>query len=206
MTIVGRPAAVRCAFQQLCGAGPHSLRKVGLKVRTDKSDVFGGNPEQCSELAASLGVLHRHDGMTVVGVPFGTDACAASLPLGCWGSAHRGLWRWSTGVAACLKTKLCPCRPSFCSCSSLTVRMVPLQRTVAWRHLVPSTRGVETAVLSAAQELFRLPGGDGPWGYSPVLGRELYQLLVVASDLLIAPCYGRSLVIYILEKKSPSRL
>jgi hypothetical protein len=48
MTIVGRPAAVRRVFQQLCCAGPHSLPKVGLKVRTDKSGVFGGNPEQCS--------------------------------------------------------------------------------------------------------------------------------------------------------------
>jgi hypothetical protein len=39
-----------------------------------------------------------------------------------------------------------------------------------------STSGVETAVHSAVAQLFRLPGGDGPGGYSPLPGRELDQL------------------------------
>jgi hypothetical protein len=169
MTIVGRPAAVRRVFQQLCGAGPHSLRKVGLKVRTDKSGVFGGNPEQCSELAASLGVPHRRDGMTVVGVPFGTDAYTARV-LGQRAQKVVALVDKCRSLPLSVQTKFLLLR------SSLAVRMVHLQRTVAWRHLAPSTRGVETAVLSAVAELFRLPGGDGPGGYAPVPGRELDQL------------------------------
>ena len=36
-------------------------------------------PEQASELAVSLGVVHRSDGITVVGVPFGTDAYVAQV-------------------------------------------------------------------------------------------------------------------------------
>jgi len=78
ITLVGRPAAVDRAFKQLVGNGPDSLRSVGLKVRPDKSGVFGGkglprNQQPVAALAATLGVQHRRDGFTVVGVPIGND-------------------------------------------------------------------------------------------------------------------------------------
>ena len=169
MTIVGRPAAVRRVFQQLCGTGPDSLRRIGLTVRKDKSGVFGGNHEQCSELSASLGVPHRRDGMTIVGVPFGTDAYKARV-LGQRAQKVVGLVDKLRGLPLSAQTKFLLLR------SSLGARMLHLQRTVEWRFLEPSTRAVETAVLSAAAELFRLPGGEGPGGYSPLPSRELDQL------------------------------
>mgnify|MGYP001787467346 CR=1 FL=1 len=169
MTVVGRPAAVRRAFQQLCGDGPDSLRKIGLKVRKDKSGVFGGNDEQCSQLAATLGVPHRREGMTIVGVPFGTDAYKARV-LGQRAQKVVALVDKCRSLPLSAQTKFLLLR------SSLGVRMVHLQRTMEWRYVEPSTRGVETAVLSAAAELFRLPGGDGPGGFSPHPSRQLDQL------------------------------
>jgi hypothetical protein len=169
MTVVGRPAAVRTAFQQLCGTGPDSLRTIGLMVRKDKSGVFGGNDGQCSELAASLGVPHRRDGVTIVGVPFGTDAYKARV-LGQRAQKVVSLVDKCRSLPLSTQTKFLLLR------ASLGVRMVHLQRTVEWRFVAASTRGVETAVLSAAAELFRLPGGDGPGGYAPAPGRELDQL------------------------------
>ncbi len=169
MTIVGRPPAVRRAVQQLCGIGPDSLHKIGLKVRKDKSNLFGGNDEQCSQLSAELGVPHRRDGVTIVGVPFGTDAYKARV-LGQRAQKVVALIDKCRSLPLSAQTKFLLLR------SSLAVRMVHLQRSVEWCHLEPSTRGVETAVLSAAAELFRLAGGDGPGGFSPDPSRELDQM------------------------------
>jgi hypothetical protein len=171
LTVVGRPAVVQRVFQQLCGNGPGGLRKIGLKVRLDKSGVYGGNDEQCSELAATLGVPHRREGVTVVGVPIGTDAYKAEV-LGQRAQKVVALVDKCRSLPLSTQTKFLLLR------SSLGVRMVHLQRTVEWRYLEPSTRGVETAVLSAAAELLRLPGGEGPGGYTPLPGRALDQLVL----------------------------
>jgi hypothetical protein len=79
VSVVGRPADVQRLFQRLCGEGPDSLRTLGLQVRLDKSGVYGGDEEQCSVLAAALGVPHLRDGVTIVGVPFGTLAYTAGV-------------------------------------------------------------------------------------------------------------------------------
>jgi hypothetical protein len=112
---------------------------------------------------------HRPDGMTVVGVPFGTDAYTARVLVQQARKVVALVDKWRS-LPLSVQTKF------LLLCSSLAARIVHLQRTVAWRHLAPSTRRVETAVLSAAAELFRLLGGDEPGGYFPVPGRELDQL------------------------------
>lgn len=170
MTLVGRPAAVKRAFQTLCGNGARSLRKIGLAVRPEKCGVYGGVPEQASELAVSLGVPHRPDGITVVGVPFGTDAYVAQV-LGTRAQKVVSL------VAKCRDLPLSKQTQFLLLRSSLGERMVHLQRTVEWRLVAPSTISAEQAVLSAAAELFRLPMGPGPLGLGPVPGCAQQLLL-----------------------------
>lgn len=171
MTIVGRPAAVQRVFHRLCGNGANSVRKIGLQVRLDKCGVYGGDPEQSSALAVALGVPHRPDGITVVGVPFGSDAYKARV-LGLRAQKVEELVRKCTDLPLSKQTQFLLLR------SSLGARMVHLQRTVEWSHLAPSTRRAELAVLSAAAEIFRLPMGAGPGGSLPVPGRELEQMLL----------------------------
>ena len=171
MTLVGRPTPVRRVFQRLCGNEAHSLRKLGLEVRLDKCGVYGGDSAQASELAVSLGVPHRPDGITIVGVPFGTDAYKARVLV------ERAQQVVSL-VRKCRELPLSKQTQFLLLRSSLGERMVHLQRTVEWRHVAPSTRRVECAVLSAAAELFRLPAGAGPGGLAPIPSPELQQLLL----------------------------
>ena len=171
MTLVGRPAALRRAFGSLSGNGADSLRKIGLDVRLEKCGVYGGVPEEASELAVSLGVPHRPDGLTIVGVPFGTDAYVGRV-LGDRAQKVEALVRKCLALPLSKQTQFLLLR------LSLGERMVHLQRTVDWRHLAPSTRRVEQAVLSAVAELFKLPMGEGPGGSAPVPGSAVQQLLL----------------------------
>ena len=171
MTLVGRPPALKRAFGHLCGNGASSVRKIGLGVCLEKCGVYGGEEGEASALAASLGVPHRPDGVTVVGVPFGTDAYVAEV-LGARAQKVVALVDKCRGLPLSKQTQFLLLR------ASLGERMVHLQRTVEWRHVAPSTRRAETAVLSAAAELFRLPVGPGPDGLAPVPGCELQQLLL----------------------------
>ena len=170
VTLVGRPPALKRAFEQLCGNGSRSLRKIGLEVRLEKCGVYGGVPEQASELAVSLGVPHRSDGITVVGVPFGTDAYVAQV-LDSRAQKVVSLVDKCRGLPLSKQTQFLLLR------SSLGERMVHLQRTVEWRLVAPSTISAEHAVLSAAAELFRLPMGPGPLGLGPVPGCAQQLLL-----------------------------
>jgi hypothetical protein len=54
------------------------VHEVGLNIRADKSGVFGGrgvpnNQQHVAALAETLGVKHCRAGLTIVGVPIGTD-------------------------------------------------------------------------------------------------------------------------------------
>jgi hypothetical protein len=92
--------------------------------------MLGDNLGQCSELAALLGVPHHRDGMTVVNVPFGTDAYKARV-LGQRAQKVVALIDNCRSLHLSVKTKFLLLR------SSLAV-MAHLQQTVAWRHLSPS--------------------------------------------------------------------
>ena len=166
---MGRAPAVRSACQLLCGNTPDSLHSVGLAVRLHKSGVHGTDAQRGSALADSLGMPHRPAGVTVVGVPFGTDSYTAEV-LGKRAQIVVSLVDKCRSLPLSAQTKFLLLR------SSLSVRMMHLQRTKEWRFIAAPTRGVETAVLSAIAELFRLPGGDGPGGYFPAPSPELAQL------------------------------
>jgi hypothetical protein len=176
LTAVGRVQDVQDVFQILNGDGPNSLRSVGLKLRHDKSGVFGGrglpdSQQHVAALAATLGVKHCRAGLTIVGVPIGTDDYVQSE------LAHRArkvvaLVHKCTALPLSKQTQFLLLR------GSLSHRMAHLQRTVDWRHLAASTMCAEQAVISAAAEIFRLPAGEGPWGRAPLPCRALEQLLL----------------------------
>ena len=167
VTLVRRPAAVGRAFKQLVGNGPDSLRSVGVKVRPDKSGVFGGkglprNQQPVAALAATLGVQHRRDGFTIVGVAIGNDGYVQS-ELDNRARKVRALVRKCINLLLSKQTQFLLLR------ASLSVRMVPLQRVVEWRHLAASTTRVQQAVLWAAAQIFRLPAGQVLGGLTPSL-------------------------------------
>ena len=176
ITLVGKPAAIRRAWDHLCGTGPDSLGASGLKVRPDKCGVYGasGLPARqrpVAALAASLGVKHHQHGFTVVGVPIGNEDYVQS-ELGNRAQKICDLVRKCTSLPLSKQTQFLLLR------ASLSVRMAHLQRTVDWQHLAASTTRVELAVLSAVAEIFRLPAGQGPGGAAPVPGPALEQLLL----------------------------
>ena len=169
--IVGPPDAVRRAFRQLCGNGQHSVRSIGLRVRTTKCGVHGGAAQELERLATELGVRCLPDGLTVVGVPLGSESYSAST-----------LSQRSDKVVG-LVEKLCALPLSKQSQflllrSSLAVRLAHLQRAVDWATLAPATRRLEQAVLAAAAGLFKLPGGHGAAGMAFASGPHLDQLLL----------------------------
>ena len=172
MTAVGRPEALKAIFQRLCGEGPDSLSAIGLKVRRDKSGVHGGSPAECGDLATALGVQHRRDGITVVGVPIGTDAYKAKV-LGERAEKVVALVRKCRDLPLSKQTQFLLLR------MSLNVRMVHLQRTVKWRHLAPFTARCEQAVIAASAAIFRLPAGPGQDGFPvPLPSPQLAQMLL----------------------------
>ena len=174
ITVVGKPTAVRKAWDHLCGTGPDSLEAVGLKVRPDKCGVYGGSglrdrQRPVAALAKSLGVKHHRQGFTVVGVPIGNDDYMRSELANRAQKIHEL-------ISECMSLPLSKQAQFLLLRASLSVRMAHLQRTVAWRHLVAPTTGVEQAVISAAAHIFRLPVGEGPGGAYPVPGTALKQL------------------------------
>ena len=74
ISVVGKPAALRDAFQRLCGTGAEGVGSVGLRVRPSKCSVHGGIAAQCATLATDIDVQHCPDGVVVVGVPVGSEA------------------------------------------------------------------------------------------------------------------------------------
>ncbi|NJN00175.1 MAG: hypothetical protein HC793_00355 [Aquincola sp.] len=176
ITVVGKPAAVRRAWNHLYGDGPDSLGAVGLKVRPDKCGVYGGsglpaNQRPVAALATSLGVKHRRHGFTVVGVPIGNEDFVQS-ELGNRAQKICALVRKCMSLPLSKQTQFLLLR------ASLSVRMAHLQRTVEWRQLAASTTRVEQAVISAVAQIFRLPAGQGPGGAAPVPSRALEQMLL----------------------------
>ena len=167
--VVGHPGALKQAFRRLCGRGPHSVRSIGLTVRRSKCGVHGGDVEQCAQLASELGVAHMQEGITVVGVPLGSESYKASI-LTKRADKVVGLVEKLSALPLAKQSQFLLLR------MSLAVRLVHLQRTVQWETLAPSTRRVEQAVLTAAAGIFRLPVGQGPSGAAPASGPEVGQL------------------------------
>ena len=176
INVVGRVRAVGQAWDQLCGDGPDSLEAVGLKVRPDKSGLFGGsglpgNQRYVAALATALGVEHRRHGFTVVGVPIGNDGFVRS-------ELNDRARKICALLNKCVDLPLSKQTQFLLVRASLSVRMLHLQRTVKWRQLAASTTRVEQAVILACAKIFRLATGQGPEGCAPVPSRALEQLLL----------------------------
>lgn len=176
ITVVGKPAAARRAWQHLTGNGPDSLKAVGLTVRPDKCGVYGGsglpaNQRHVGALAASLGVKHHRHGFSVVGVPVGNEDFVQS-------ELAKRAQKICALVDQCMDLPLSKQTQFLLLRASLSVRMAHLQRSVAWRLLAPAATRVEQAVIAAVAKIFRLPVGEGPGGHTPVPGRELEQMLL----------------------------
>lgn len=171
--VVGRPAVVQRAFRQLCGQGEHSVRSIGLRVRPTKCGVHGGDAAALERLATALGVRCLPQGVTVVGVPLGTESFRASALAKRSDQVVRLVQRL-VALPLAKQSQFLLLR------ASLSVRLAHLQRTVEWPTLAPATRRLEQAVLAAAAGLFKLPTGHGPAGLPglpPVAGGpELVQL------------------------------
>jgi hypothetical protein len=176
VTVVGRPAVLQRVFDRLRGNGEGSLRRIGLKVRQDKSGVFGGqgmprNQQPVAALAAALGVKHRREGFTLVGVPVGNPDYVRS-------ELSSRAQKVCDLVSKCRALPLSKQTQFLLLRASLSARMVHLQRTVNWQHLGAATTRVEQAILSAVAELFRLPAAEGAGGLTPLPGKPVEQLLL----------------------------
>jgi hypothetical protein len=175
LTLVGKPTAVQCAWDQLRGDGPDSLRAVGLKVRPDKCGVYGGSglpsrQRPVAALATSLGVQHYQRGFTVVGVPIG-HAGYMQTELDKRASKVCAL------VSKCMNLPLSKQTQFLLLRASLSVRMAHLQRTVKWEFLGAPLSRVEQAVISATAQIFRLPTGPGAGDTGPLPTGPLLEQL-----------------------------
>ena len=167
--IVGQPDTVQRVFRKLCGQGEHSVQGIGLRVRPSKCGVHGGDAAELERLARTLGVRHMPDGITVVGVPLGSESYRASALAQRSGKVVRLVRKLRT-LPLATQSQFLLLR------ASLSTRLAHLQRTVEWATLAPATRQLEQAVLAAAAGLFKLPAGLGPGDLSFASGPELKQL------------------------------
>jgi hypothetical protein len=62
--------------------------------------------------------------------------------------------------------------------SSLSLRMVHLQRSLTWDQVAPSTRQVEQAILEAISTILRLPTASGPNGARLTSSSVLEQMVL----------------------------
>ena len=157
---VGRGPGIRKVLGRLQGDGPGSLRSIGLTLVPRKSGVYTASTdaadlEECRQIQAATGVVHRTDGVTLVGTPVGTDSFVRDQ-LAARSAKVCGLVNKLVNLPGPL-TKQCQFQVLR---QSLGARMVHLQRTMRWSLLRDSTEAAEGAVVDAVAGLFNMPRGE----------------------------------------------
>lgn len=156
INIVGHGEHVRAAFTRLSGRGTaSSVRDIGLSVRPSKCGVYGKDEERTSALATQLNVKHKASGITVVGIPLGSEQHQQSV-LEERATKVITLVEKACSLPLSMQNRLLLLR------ASLQLRMAHYQRALPWEVIAPQTVRVEQAILCAVADIFRLPLGSGP--------------------------------------------
>ena len=169
VSLVGRVQDLKVAFEIL--QGEHGAGGIGLQVQHRKCALTRGPLLDVSELAAELDIQHCPNGITVCGTPIGTNNYVANALLTRATSVVEQ-------ITKLMKLPLATQSQFVLLRSSLSLRMVHLQRSLPWDQVAPSTRQVEQAVLEAISTIFRLPSAIGPEGARVASTTVLQQMVL----------------------------
>jgi hypothetical protein len=169
VNLVGHVQDLKVAFQVL--QGENGAGGIGLRVQRRKCALTGGPRDEVASLAAELNIQHCPEGVTVCGTPVGSESYVESSLL-CRAS------NVVDQITKLMKLPLAKQSQFALLRSSLSLRMVHLQRSLTWDQVAPSTRQVEQAILEAISTILRLPTASGPNGARLTSSSVLEQMVL----------------------------